>query len=329
MKYIRKFESEEEYKSLLESGKLIPPMMGMIKDGSGNNSLKLKSIPPKYLNFKALGDGCTISMSSATNPNIEYSTDYCETWTTWDYSEISLNKGDIVWMRGWNPKGFSNSSSKNKFVITTGKIGASGNILSLVWGKRFEKNNTIPSSYCFMNLFRDCTALENIEIELSATILTEGCYACLFQNCSSLTTAPNLLVEKTSTNSCRQMFMGCISLVNPPKLTSMNLAPECYYTMFKGCTSLTTPPQLPATTLANSCYSEMFYDCSSLNNIVMLALNISAYNCLYDWVSGVASTGTFTKYANMTSLPNGYSGIPSGWEVKDNLISFKIVDTEY
>ena len=43
----------------------------------------------------------------------------------------------------------------------------------------------------------------------------------------------------------------------------------------------------------------------------MLATDISADYCLETWVAGVASTGTFTKAASMTTLPSGVSGIPS------------------
>jgi hypothetical protein len=49
----------------------------------------------------------------------------------------------------------------------------------------------------------------------------------------------------------------------------------------------------------------------------MLATNISALNCLSNWVKGVATNGTFTKSPSMTSLPNGDSGIPEGWTVID------------
>jgi hypothetical protein len=47
----------------------------------------------------------------------------------------------------------------------------------------------------------------------------------------------------------------------------------------------------------------------------MLATDISANNCLYDWVSYVASSGTFVKSAAMTTLPSGLNGIPNGWTV--------------
>lgn len=88
--------------------------------------------------------------------------------------------------------------------------------------------------------------------------------------------------------------------------------------MFRRCTSLTTAPELPATTLAYTCYNEMFLGCTNLNHITMLATDISASGCLYDWVNGVASTGTFVKHPGMDSLPTGVSGIPEGWTVQNS-----------
>jgi hypothetical protein len=61
----------------------------------------------------------------------------------------------------------------------------------------------------------------------------------------------------------------------------------------------------------------MFYGCSKLNHIEMLALDISASDCLYNWVNGVASSGTFIKHKEMISLPKGFNGIPQGWTVED------------
>lgn len=49
----------------------------------------------------------------------------------------------------------------------------------------------------------------------------------------------------------------------------------------------------------------------------MLATYMGKTDCLTDWVDGVASTGTFTKHPNMTTLPTGTRGIPEGWTVED------------
>ena len=58
-------------------------------------------------------------------------------------------------------------------------------------------------------------------------------------------------------------------------------------------------------------------DYTKLNNITMLATDISASGCLSYWVGGVASTGTFIKSSEMTSLTTGSFGIPYGWTVKN------------
>lgn len=100
-------------------------------------------------------------------------------------------------------------------------------------------------------------------------------------------------------------------------LPATTLVDGCYRFMFSHCSSLTVAPALPATKLVENCYWGMFIGCTSLNSITMLATDISAMNCLDDWVSGVAATGTFKKAASMTSLPSGVSGIPTGWTVEN------------
>jgi hypothetical protein len=74
-------------------------------------------------------------------------------------------------------------------------------------------------------------------------------------------------------------------------------------------------PELPATTLAQGCYQSMFNGCTKLNYIKMLATDISASYCLYNWVKDVASTGTFVKNKDATWNVTGAHGIPSGWTV--------------
>lgn len=63
----------------------------------------------------------------------------------------------------------------------------------------------------------------------------------------------------------------------------------------------------------------MFKNCSSLNEITCMATDILASNCTTDWLSGVASTGTFHKNPEMLDWPlNSPSGIPEGWAVMGN-----------
>lgn len=173
---------------------------------------------------------------------------------------------------------------------------------------------TTLANDCYESMFRLCTSL-TVAPELPATTLAESCYECMFYDCTKLTTAPKLPATTLANFCYRYMFWNCPNLTMAPELPATTLARYCYANMFYGCTSLTAAPELPTTTLVDHCYYEMFQNCTNLRNIIVLATDISAGDCLTDWVSGVASTGTFTKAAAMTSLPTGTSGIPEGWTV--------------
>ena len=175
---------------------------------------------------------------------------------------------------------------------------------------------TTLTDSCYEQMFDNCTSFVNAP-ELPATTLAYRCYAYMFYGCEGLTTAPELPVTTLANGCYYNMFVGCTSLVNAPVLPATTLANNCYQNMFVGCDSLTTAPELPATTLANRCYERMFDNCFKLNYIKMLATDISASNCLNNWVIGVSSTGTFIKNAAMESLPTGSSGIPDGWTVQN------------
>ena len=268
-----------------------------------------------YLTFTAEENNSTISLNAKTSPDIKYSLNSGK-WTQWDYSAITLNTGDTVRMKGNNSNGFTTSNSSYNQFSMTGKISASGNIMSLLYGDDFEGNLIIPCNYCYYGMFKGCTSLTSAPV-LPATTLKMSCYHIMFNGCTALTTAPELPATTLADNCYSAMFSGCTALTTAPELPATRLKTSCYSTMFYSCSSLTTAPELPATTLAGRCYYNMFKNCTSLNYIKMLATNISDNRCLYNWVYNVASTGTFIKHPNMTSLPSGNSGIPAGWTVND------------
>ena len=112
----------------------------------------------------------------------------------------------------------------------------------------------------------------------------------------------------------QNMVVDCKNMILP----ATSLTQRCYNSMFYGCTSLIAAPELPAKTLTDYCYHRMFSKCTKLNYIKCLATNISASECLSDWVMSVASTGTFVKAVGMTEWSTGTSGTPSGWTVVDD-----------
>jgi hypothetical protein len=291
-----------------------------------------------WVTFTAEEDNSSIGLIKlSTNQILEYSTD-TTTWNTFDTAtNISLNNGDKVYLRG--VLSADNTSSNYTQFKMTGKIAASGNC-NAIWN--YEDLNAPLKAYCGSNMFYGCKAL-TIAPELPATTLADHCYDVMFQYCSSLTVAPELPATTLADYCYYSMFVGCTSLTTAPELPATTLAdycyysmfyqckylttaPElpateladyCYYSMFSECRSLTTAPELPATTLADYCYYNMFYNCIKLNHIKCLATDISAHNSTYKWVYRVLSTGTFVKHPDMNSWTTGTSGIPSGWTVVD------------
>lgn len=112
------------------------------------------------------------------------------------------------------------------------------------------------------------------------------------------------------------LFFACAYLVTAPELPATTLVQYCYYYMFQDCTSLVTAPELPATTLAFNCYRRMFSGCTRLQEIRTRMTDISASDCLFDWLSNVSAQGDLYCPAELT-ISTGGSGIPSGWTRHD------------
>ena len=177
---------------------------------------------------------------------------------------------------------------------------------------------TALSGLCYQEMFKDCTSL-TVAPELPATTAVDHCYTGMFEGCTSLTTAPQLPATTLNTYCYQTMFDGCSSLAEAPELPATTLARGCYNMMFSNCSQLTMAPELPAATLVEWCYSQMFYECSSLNYVKCLATDISAENCVYWWLNGVATQGLFIKAGAMKDWPTGSGGIPNGWTVEDEV----------
>ena len=223
------------------------------------------------------------------------------------------------------------SSFKYFFRYCTGLISAKNLIIKYCDNESFSNffngctNLLIPpklpamtlANNCYLSMFDGCPSLTTAPA-LPATTLADACYNVMFYGCTSLTTAPALPATTLANYCYSSMFFGCTSLTTAPSaLPSTTLEIMCYKSMFEGCSSLTNAPALPATTLKFMCYSNMFRNCAKINYIKCLATDISAPSCTSNWVSGVASTGTFVKNPNMTSWATGTSGIPEGWTVID------------
>lgn len=289
-------------------------------------------------NYKSIGDGGFSDIQYSING---------EHFIEGDVNNIIINSGETLSIKATyhvpraNPDGVFIISRPVDVIGTISSILATPNRYSYIFYNAPIVDASLLSlpattlwDNCYAYMFHGCTSLTTAP-ELPATTLAVDCYYNMFYGCSRLTTAPELPATTLIDGCYSSMFQYCTSLTVAPELPATTLADYCYSYMFYGCTSLTTAPALPATTLWDNCYRSMFYGCNNLNYIKMLATGIYATNCLSNWVSGVASSGTFVKNPAMTSLPTGVSGIPSGWTVVDDgedsggLITFTIDGVEY
>ena len=226
---------------------------------------------------------------------MKYSVNGGEKQTIYQTTTIdNLQAGDKVQFYGNEDKTQAYGNSPIVIISDgTAKVKVYGNIMSLLDENNFTNLTTLPNiKWVFAGLFYGNAKLTDASgLLLPAKTLAYGCYQYMFRDCKALTAAPAL----------------------PAK----TLADHCYAGMFDCCKALTAAPVLPATKLATSCYYSMFNGCSNLSSVTCRATEgINANNSTYQWLYGVAATGTFTA-ATGTTWPAGADGIPSGWTRKN------------
>ena len=325
----------------------------------------VKAIPDyskQYLTFEAL-ENTTFTFSKN---DLQYSIDNGVTWATLVKGTASptINAGSKIM---WKQTGLTPTSDGIGTFSSTGNFIAQGNVMSLYYGddfigqtdltgKNYAFNNlfngcsklvgtkdlslpaTVLATYCYSNMFRDCSSLTSAP-QLPATTLADGCYRYMFNGCTALISAPELPAITLADYCYYYMFQDCTSLTSVPELPATTLALACYFGIFRNCTALTSAPKLPATTLAQNCYAQMFQDCTSLASAPELPA-ITLVNQCYDsmfkgcsnlnyikalfttkpsniytqfWVSSVAASGTFVKNNAAQWNVIGNNGIPTGW----------------
>ena len=323
--YIHYFETEQEFDAKYNGNDYHEPLVSVTNSNSSINYNKgeYETLLTTPLTFEILSSGTIYWVTKSTTKTIEYKKNNGE-WTSITSNigssapSITVVSGDTIQFRGNNTTYATSTSNYNWFKCSTTQFKVKGNIMSLIDSTNFSILTTLSSDYTFFSLFTFCTGLtDTSKLILPATTLTNMCYHSMFYNCTSLTTAPKLLATTLGGGCYNSMFYNCTSLTTAPELPASILANSCYLDMFKKCTSLTTAPELPAITLKNYCYNGMFSDCTSLNYIKCLATDISATDCIKDWVEYISPTGIFVKNPSMTNWPTGLSGIPSGWTVQD------------
>lgn len=263
-----------------------------------------------YLTFRIISGGtiCWKSVGSGYNKEIFYSLNggawnsiTAETTPT----GINVVADDVIRFKGTNNTyagsksnyaSFGKDSSGATDISSTAHFVAEGNVMSLIYGDNFIGQTTFSGgTYNFCSLFKR-TNIESAEnLILPALTLTNYCY--------------------------RAMFSWCTELTKAPQLPATTLAQGVYWYMFENC-AITSAPDLLAETLVAECYGNMFTGCTQLNFIKCMAnTGFNTTNCKQNWVSGVASSGTFVKDSGVSvnTWGRGTNGIPTNWLVYDDV----------
>ena len=188
---------------------------------------------------------------------------------------------------------------------------------------------TVMSNYCYSNMFYGDTSLVSIP-EFTITSAAQYCCYQMFYNCTTLPETSSFEIANTATRCCQNMFYQCRGLVTVNgTLTSMTLSQYCYYRMFCGCNALVIVPTLPALTLVDYCYFGMFDYCTSMKEIRMYATNISASNCLTNFMGHSTNNGSYYRNPNATwAVAASDNLIRAGWtlfdgtEIDDEVVIF-------
>ena len=323
--YLKQFSTHAEYEQYINgSGVILPNVSICTTEGDVHyNPYVPHDYSQDYFTMVVTSGGDIKWSGSTTANTLSYSKDNGDNWSVVTSADtISVAEGDkILWKGTPTPQTSYPGNGIGKFSGATNvRYSVEGNAMSLLYDDGFKGEISLEGkNYALRGLFSGNTNVTSAEnLSLPATTLADYCYSQMFSGCTNLTTAPSVLPATTLATSCYSaMFRGCTSLTTAPELPATTLTNQCYTNMFSGCTSLTTAPELPATTLVTWCYKNMFKSCASLNYIKAMFTTTPSSSYMEDWVSGVASSGTFVKNAAATWTSRcGTSTYPCNWTVE-------------
>lgn len=170
-----------------------------------------------------------------------------------------------------------------------------GTVLTLQAGQKVQFFNTSSSL--------SSSASDYVQFILSGQIQASG-------NCFSMLNYADRAGYRCFTN----LFRNCAGLLTAPELPIEFLAGYCYSGMFRDCTNLVTGPFLPAQSLNAYCYNALFQGCVKLSSVYVNFTDWNNGNSTQNWLSGVATDGTFTKPTALYEQ-RGASRIPENWTI--------------
>lgn len=284
-----------------------------------------------YLTFEAREDNTSVTWTHAGATTsfmwpIQVSTDGGTTWaevapTTEGATLATINKGQKIIVRRDSAYGFMGSNALYNYFGSDKDVYVYGNIMSLIWGDNFISHSDLRGRYQFGKLFYGMSTLLTDPklglIILPATgnhVTYPYAYDEMFNGCAKMTieaVMPEGLVLGTQT--CYGMYWRCSAL----RRAHLKFSVIGSY----GCASMFTLSGLEEIIIEDAALSDYGLRmalrlCPDLKKVTSLLTDISATNCLQNWMSIVAASGTFIKPSSVI-YPSGASGIPAGWTVQN------------
>lgn len=123
-------------------------------------------------------------------------------------------------------------------------------------------------------------------------------------------------INADGTGGIGYLFNECTAIVDASKLLmkATTIGNFTYNRTFWGCSNMTKAPTIYATSIGSRySFGDLFNGCSSLQEIKIYYTGNFGGETTSNWVSGVASTGTF--YYNGSDTTRGASYVPDGWTI--------------
>lgn len=354
MKYIRKFDSIEDYNDAVYGGGYIEPWVSSIEGDSTSTDVEynIKDHPiHEPFRIETLGSGTLTWKLDGMTLNYRKNGGVWSTMTS--ATSLSVVSGDTFEFIGENHCYYDNVGGDwhGQGPKCTARYKVGGNIMSIVNGDAYHTNWTLYAhptndlAGTFRRLFQSQTNLiDSSELLLPSRNLTNYCYTEMFSGCTNMTNAPFLPATNLAPGCYSNMFRKCYGLVTPTISLPATIAQNgCYNAMFAECTAMTWAPEIMITDYDSSCFNFMFNKCYKLQHAPVLRKEnntriyvssmftkmfaectaLTYIECYYsnprtsdfsDWVSGVSSTGIFVRDPE-AQWTRGNSGIPTNWSV--------------
>ena len=249
-----------------------------------------------YLTFDILTSGTIVwKANNDETRTILYSVnggEWTEITSTAEGTIINANSGDSVRFKGVNSRYATGKDKASMFSGGTADFNAYGNVMSLIGGDNFSGLTSFNGQqWALHDLFNSSNVVSAKNLILPVTTLTNHCYRAMFAHARKLTEAP--------------------------ELPATTLASSGYWYTFQDCIELEKAPDLLAETILGECYVGMFNGAKKLNYIKCTAINGVTTSNTREWVSNVASNGTFIKSSSASTWTTGINGIPTNWVAQD------------